>query len=46
MRFVDDNRYVNCWEEELRGASRYLLKSYAIMNSCGVVALAAEDRKI
>ena len=44
MRLEDDNRYVNCEEEESRGSSRCMLKSPVIINSCGVMA--AEDRKV
>ena len=43
VRLVDDNRRVNCWEEESRGSSTWILKSPVIMNSCGVVV--AEDKK-
>ena len=44
VRLVDDNRFVNCWEEESRGSSRCMLKSPVIVNSCEVVA--ADKRKV
>ena len=44
VRLVDDNRSVNCCEEESGWSSRCMLKSPVIMNSCGVVT--AEDRKV